>query len=151
MALMGASGSCLPFKKQFDATTPAMQLGGFSTVSQCPSFLGVNAPAPGYQGEVDPVFQRICATCHVSGTGSAKFKMTAGDSQDNDVAAANFFVARDEAVPIGGGVDPDNPDATSPLLERLNGTITHDLRLISAAVITRRSATGLHRSCSTLA
>ena len=105
MALIGASGACVSLGKQSDAVTPQIQLGGYTTVSQCPSFLA-------YQSEADPVLQRLCISCHAGGgLGAANMLLVAGDSTDNDTAAANFYVVRNEAVPTDGSVtvDPTNP------------------------------------------
>lgn len=127
--LMGASGGCLPaltpFGKTPGAISPLATIGGFATVSQCPSFQA-------YQQEVDPSFQRLCIACHAAGgPGASYFLLVPGQSTDNDVAAANFFVSRAIAVPTDGSltVDSNNPDMTSPMLERLNGTLTHSITL----------------------
>ena len=126
--LIGALAGCLqlaPFGKSPSAVSPLVPVSGFATVSQCPSFAA-------YQQEADPVFQRLCISCHAAGgPGASYFLLVSGQSSDNGVASTNFFVARNEAVPTDGSttVDPTNPDGTSPLLERLNGGLTHSLTL----------------------
>jgi hypothetical protein len=111
------------FSKTSDAVTPIVSAGGYASVSGCASFSA-------YQTGVDPIFQRLCISCHGSGgQGAAVFQLTAGDSTDNDLAAANFLVAREKAVPTDGGTSSSDPDGTSPLLERISGSISHPLTL----------------------
>jgi hypothetical protein len=129
--MLGASGDCVPslapFGKAGGAVTPSAPLGGIGSTSQCPSFAA-------YQTEVEPAIQRLCISCHgPGGRGAGKLYFQQGDPTNTDLQAANFYVARNEAVPIGGTVDPNSPDNTSPLLERLNGTITHDMVLGQAS------------------
>jgi hypothetical protein len=123
LPLAGCFSPLAIFQKSGAAVDPVAQAGGFASVSQCPSFAT-------YQAQADAALQRLCLTCHGSGgQGAANFQIESGDSSDNDLAAANFFVSRDKAVPIGGTVSSGDPDGTSPLLTRLNGTISHPYTL----------------------
>lgn len=120
---LGAGCRVLPFNKAGGAIHPALAVGGYATVSQCPSFAT-------YQARVDAVFQRACTACHAAGgKGAGYFQMTAGDPANNDLAAGNFYASRAEAVPETVSVDSSNPDQSSPLLQRLNGSLSHDLTL----------------------
>lgn len=126
VALMGA-GSCVPgLGKSGSASTPVAAALGAATLSQCPSFAL-------YQASVDSILQHQCMACHAAGgSGSAHFQLVSGDSADDHVVSTNFLATRDEAVPISNGstsVSTGDPGSSSPLLERLNGTLSHDLRL----------------------
>jgi mono/diheme cytochrome c family protein len=124
--LMGAQGGCIAgstFSKKGDATVPVAGASDAAVLIQCSSFSA-------YQSNVEAIVQRTCVACHApGGKGATKFQLVRGDATNSTIAGTNYGASKVEAMPSGVTVDPNDPDGTSPYLERLNGGLSHDISL----------------------